>query len=86
MTMTVFRQHKQLSELIAAGHGRKPVCINKRTFNHRMEEDGAVILPVESVSGPEFIGTTDDDGGMEFNRDGTEAGRYTVVLSGGEEE
>ncbi|OQA29576.1 MAG: hypothetical protein BWY57_03291 [Betaproteobacteria bacterium ADurb.Bin341] len=86
MTMTVFRLHKQLSELIAAGHGRKPVCINKRTFNHRMEEDGAVILPVESVSGPEFIGTTDDDGEMKFNRDGTEAGRYTVVLSGGEEE
>lgn len=86
MTMTVFRLHKQLSELIAAGHGRKPVCINKRTFNHRMEEDGAVILPVESVSGPEFIGTTDDDGGMKFNRDGTDAGRYTVVLSGGEEE
>ena len=50
------------------------------------EEDGAVILPVESVSGPEFIGTIDDDGGMKFNRDGTEAGRYTVVLSGGEEE
>ncbi len=86
MTMTVSRLHKQLTDLIAAGHGRKPVCINKRTFNHRMEEDGAVILPVESVSGPEFIGTTDDDGGMKFNRDGTEAGRYTVVLSGGEEE
>ena len=86
MTMTVSRLHKQLSELIAAGHGRKPVCINKRTFNHRMEEDGAVILPVESVSGPEFIGTTDDDGGTKFNRDGTEAGRYTVVLAGGEEE
>ena len=34
----------------------------------------------------EFIGTTDDDGGMKFNRDGTDAGRYTVVLSGGEEE
>ena len=25
-------------------------------------------------------------GGTKFNRDGTEAGRYTVVLSGGEEE
>ena len=86
MTMTVSKLHKLLTELIAAGHGRKPVCINKRTFNHRMEEDGAVILPVESVSGPEFIGTTDDDGGTKFNRDGTEAGRYTVVLSGGEEE
>lgn len=58
MTMTVSRLHKQLSELIAAGHGRKP----------------------------EFIGTTDDDGGTKFNRDGTEAGRYTVVLSGEEEE
>ena len=86
MTMTVSRLHKQLSELIAAGHGRKPVCINKRTFNHRMEEDGAVILPVEGVSGPVFITTVDDDGGTKFNRDGTEAGRYTVVLAGGEEE
>ena len=86
MTMTVSKLHKQLSELIAAGHGRKPVCINKRTFNHKLERDGAVILPIESVSGPEFIGTADDDGWTKFNRDGTEAGRYTVVLSGGEEE
>ena len=86
MTMTVSRLHKQLSELIAAGHSRKPVCINKRTFNHRMEEDGAVILPVEGVSGPVFIDTADDDGGTKCNSDGTEAGRYTVVLSGGEEE
>lgn len=86
MTMTVSRLHKQLSALIAAGHGRKPVCINKRTFNHRMEEDGAVILPVESASEPVFIGDVDDEGGTKYNRDGTEAGRYTVVLSGGEEE
>lgn len=86
MTMTVSKLHKLLTELIAAGHGRKPVCINKRTFNHKLERDGAVILPVESVSGPKFIGTADDDGWTKFNRDGTEAGRYTVVLSGGEEE
>jgi len=86
MTMTVSKLHKQLSELITAGHGRKPVCINKRTFNHRMEEDGAVILPVEGVSGPVFINTVDEDGGTKFNLDGTEAGRYTVVLAGGEEE
>ena len=37
MTMTVSGLHKQLSELIAAGHGRKPVCINKRTFNRQKE-------------------------------------------------
>lgn len=54
MTMTVSRLHKQLSELIAAGHGRKPVCINKRTFNHQLERDGVVIMPV----GPETGGTT----------------------------
>ena len=86
MTMTVSRLHKQLSELIAAGHGRKPVSINKRTFNNRLEQDGAVIMPVESVSGPVFITTVDDDGGQKFNRDGTESGHYTVVLAGGEEE
>ncbi len=86
MTMTVSRLHKQLTDLIAAGHGRKPVCINKRTFNNRLEQDGAVIMPVEIVYGPVFINTADDDGGTKFNRDGTEAGRYTVVLAGGEEE
>ena len=86
MTMTVSRLHKQLSELIAAGHGRKPVCINKRTFNHQLERDGVVIMPVESVFGPVFITIADDDGWQKFNRDGTEAGRYTVVLAGGEEE
>ena len=59
---------------------------NKRTFNNRLEQDGAVIMPVEIVYGPVFINTADDDGGTKFNRDGTEAGRYTVVLAGGEEE
>ncbi len=85
MAMTVSRLHKQLSELIAAGHGRKPVCINKRTFKNRLEDDGVVIMPVKSVSGPVFVPTSDDDGGTKFNQDGTEAGRQTVVLFGDEE-
>lgn len=86
MAMTVSRLHKQLSELIAAGHGRKPVCINKRTFKNRLEDEGVVIMPVARVSGPVFIPTSDDDGGSQLNRDGTEAGRQTVILFGDEED
>lgn len=83
--MTVTALHKRLGELIAAGHGRKPVCVNKVSFHHRQEEDGAVILDIETVSGPTFVCMTDDDGGTKMNRDGSEAGRFTVILEGGAE-
>jgi len=81
--MNVSQLHKQLGALVAQGHGRKPVCINKASFNHPLEEDGAVILKVQTVTGPRFITMTDDDGGTKFNKDGTESGSYTVVLEGG---
>lgn len=80
--MNVNQLHKALGELIAKGHGRKPVCINKSSFHHPLEMDGAVILAVRNVSGPQFIVMTDDDGGTKFNKDGTESGSYTVVLEG----
>ncbi len=85
MTITVASLHKKLADLIAAGHGRKPVCINKESFTHPLENDGAVILGIESVKGPEWVGTCDDDGGIKVNADGSEAGRMTVILQGGAE-
>jgi hypothetical protein len=80
--VNVAQLHKALGELLAAGHGRKPVCINKRSYSHPLEADGAVILEVDHVEGPRFIGMTDDDGGTKWNKDGTESGRMTVILNG----
>ena len=82
MTMTVNTLHKLLGELIEQGHGRKPVCIDKGTFHHPLEDDGAVILGVSGMYGPKFIANADDDGGVKTNEDGTESGRQTVVLVG----
>ena len=82
MTMTVAALHKQLGALIEAGHGRKPVAVNKRTFYDPLEQDGAVILHVHGVEGPRWIGTVDEDGGQKWNKDGTEAGKRLVILYG----
>ncbi len=82
MSLTVARLHKALGSLVEAGHGRKPVCINKETFRHPCEMDGAVVLGVEAVVGPEWIGTADDDGGQKMNADGSESGRHVVILIG----
>lgn len=83
--MNVAQLHRALGELIAKGHARKPVCINKNSFHHPLEGDGAVILGIDSVQGPIFVGMTDDDGGTKFNKDGTESGFMTVILKGDRE-
>lgn len=80
--MNVQQLHQALGVLVAQGHGRKPVCVNKNTFRHPLEGDGAVILGVKAVKGPEWIQMTDDDGGPKVNADGSESGRYTVILEG----
>ena len=82
MSMTVAALHKRLGELVAAGHGRKPVLINKNTFTHPLESDGCVMLPVVEVQGPAWMGVMDDDGGTKWNKDGSEFGKTVVVLSG----
>lgn len=82
MSLTVHSLHKALTELIDAGHGRKPVCIDKSTFSHVLESDGAVILPVEKVSKVTWVPNADDDGGTKMNSDGSESGRFMVILSG----
>lgn len=80
--ITVSRLHKMLGAMIAAGHGRKPVCISKETFTHPCEEDGTTILNVIEVTGPEWIPQADDDGGAKWNKDGTQSGKVCVVLVG----
>lgn len=86
MSMTVARLHKLLGALIEDGHGRKPVLVNKASFHHPCEQDGAVILDVAAVEGPTWIPMTDDDGGTKVNKDGTEAGKRVLILDGGWDE
>lgn len=82
MSLTVAALHKKLGELIAAGHARKPVLVNKPSFTHPLEQDGAVLLDVEAVEGPQWIPMCNDDGGTKWNKDGTESGRTVVILKG----
>lgn len=82
MSFTVARLHKELGKLIEQGHGRKPVHINKQSFHHILEDEGVVIMDIESIEGPRWIPISDDDGGTKWNRDGTEAGMRVVILRG----
>lgn len=79
--MTVNQLHKALSALIAKGAGRRRVSIAKDSFRDNREVDGCTILPVEFVD-TDWIVDADDDGGLAINKDGTERGRWTVILGG----
>lgn len=82
MTMTVSRLHKLLGALIEAGHGRKPVLVDRATFSDPRDNDGLLMLPPWNVQGPRWIPTADDDGGTKWNRDGSEAGKQCVLIVG----
>lgn len=79
--MTLNKLHKLLCDLIDLGHGRKQVCIAKESFRDNRESDGCTILPVCAVD-TDWIVQADDDGGTATNKDGTERGRWTVILGG----
>jgi hypothetical protein len=84
VSMTVAALHKRLGALIEAGHGRKPVLVNKASFTHPLEMDGAVMLDIAAIYGPTWIPMADDDGGTKWNKDGSESGKTVVLLSGGD--
>lgn len=79
--MTVKALHKLLGALIEQGHGRKPVLVNKPTFEHNLEGDGCVMLDVCGIE-KSWVYTVDEDGGTKINQDGSESGRTCVVLYG----
>lgn len=79
--MNVNQLHRALGELVAAGHGRKPVAINVDTFQTRHPDDGN-ILPAIQATGPTLVCLSGDDGGTKFNKDGSESGSFTVILRG----
>ena len=84
-TMTANKLHQMLGELIKNGLGRVPVCVNKDTFSHPLEGDGAVILPVTDCRG-ERVPQIDDDGGTKITKSGREVSSLVIVLFGESDE
>ena len=80
--MTLNKLHSLIFRLIKEGHGRRSVFIDKSTFQHNLEIDGCVVLPVEAAEMRTYI-ILDDDGGTYINADGTERQRTNLVLVGG---
>lgn len=81
LLMTIAMLHRLLGAMVAAGHGRKPVCIDKATFTDPRENDGPMILPVCEME-LKWVLDAGEDGGIAVNKDGTERGRTTLVLGG----
>lgn len=82
MSMTVAKLHKILSVFIAKGEGRCRVCVNKPSFRHTLEDDGCVILDVESVDIHQMP-LIDPDGGMAVTARGQERTFRCLVFDGG---
>lgn len=79
--MTINQLHKLLTKLIAQGHGRKLVHVDKGSYRDNRESDGCVILPV-SRGAIHCYRMLDDDGGQAYRADGTEVTRESLVLIG----
>lgn len=81
MKMTVNRLHKLLGKLIDEGHGKKPVCVDKSTFTHNLEQDGCTVIELCGL-GVFGIRQADGDGGTKVDAKGHECFRQTCVLVG----
>ncbi len=79
--MTINQLHKLTAKLIAAGAGRRGVCVSKDTFTHPLESDGATIVDVEHA-GLKSFPMLDDDGGMAVDSRGREKNSVALVLEG----
>lgn len=79
--MTVYQLLKILTILVDKGHARKRVCVQKDTFSHPLEDDGAVILDVKSASIMSFP-MIDDDGFAKVLADGTDSCHTACVIKG----
>lgn len=79
--MTLNQLHKLLTKLIAQGHGRKAVYVDKGSYRDNRENDGCVILPVDTGAMHTYR-LLDEDGGYWINKDGSERQRTSLVLVG----
>lgn len=81
MYMTVNRLHKLLGAMVADGHGRRSVCVDKPSFKHNCETDGCVILEVYTAKIRTYP-RIDDDGGIAVKTNGEERTITGLVLGG----
>ena len=79
--MTVNALYRKLQKLCRDGHGRRRVSIDKSTFTHPLEADGAVVLDIESVH-VRSVPQVDDDGFQRYDSRGRGVEYLTLVLSG----
>jgi len=79
--MTIIKLHKILGEKIKQGHGRKRVCVDKSSFKHPLEEDGALILDVNNVE-IDHVRIFDGDGFIACRKDGTERFNQVLIIRG----
>lgn len=77
--MTLSKFIKELQKLEKAGHGRATVGVNKRTLWDGNET--FCICEVAEVD-HDFVSIVDGDGFTEFNKDGTERTKSTVIIKG----
>jgi hypothetical protein len=68
---TVNQLYDIVHKLVVDGHGRKPVYVDKQSFQDNREADGCVFMP--ALQG--YLHTfprMDDDGGIAERKDGSE--------------
>ncbi len=76
--MTLSRLIKELQKL-EAEHGRCKVCVDKNTLYDGNETFS--VCRIKSVQS-QWVYNASDDGGVKYNKDGTESGSTTIVLCG----
>lgn len=64
-----------------AMHGHRHVHVEKDSFNHPLDKDGSMMIPVESVD-VQWVTLVDGDGFAETTKAGRERGSVLVVLRG----
>ncbi len=79
--MTVARLHKLLGKLIASGHGRWKMSIDKASFRSPLLADGVSILDVHEVE-CELVPVADGDGFTETLANGQEKFSKCAILYG----
>ena len=79
--MTLNKFKKIIDKLIEQGHGRTQVSVNKESFSDNRESDGCVILNVYGAE-YQYVPQAAGDGGTQFNADGTERYKRTIVIFG----
>ncbi len=78
--MTVYRLHKLLTKLIAEGHKRMTVCIDKSKVTHPLESEGVRIIPTTgaTIDTHEMM---DEDGGTATRKDGQTIYRTALIIT-----